>query len=221
MVYSSELGRGELYHFLASTMLRSPTSELIHAICTPEHLKELGAVLGEASVEMLRQFPLQDKTVEEIQQSYSDLFRIPMGAYVSPFESVYLDSYKNEEGRVRQRLMGPSAMHVSAFYEAAGCDFDPSECAQMPDYIGAELAFMGYLAEQEKTAYAQEDMEQASEFHILQQRFLNEHLIRWITPLADAVVHNDNVGFYKGIARLMHCFVVWDFSKYEKLEQVH
>lgn len=209
-------GRANVYQYLAGAYLRPPSQALLDSALDPGLWEGLDALLGEQAFVKLRAFRTDPRELEQVRQSYMDLFRVPAGSYVTPFESVYRDQYVRSDGKVRKRLMGPSASHAASFYEAAGCTMEhPEECGNMPDYIGAELDFMRYLCAQEEAGMTAGELDQVGELITLQRRFLDEHLIGWIGELELAVASSDAVGFYAGLTHLAHFFVRWDSARLE------
>lgn len=151
--HQNALLRANLYQFLAGVYLSSPSKEFVEQVLDVDLIGQTGLLLGEDTVA-----PLHDilgsfagnESLAELQQEYMDLFIVPTGRYVTPFEDVYrglrLDG-KQERGP----LLGDRAVSVKVFYRSTGADMDTG-CKELPTHIGIELSFMSYLCEQEQQA---------------------------------------------------------------------
>lgn len=200
--------RGQLYHFLASAYLRPLAPEALHHLTDPGVLRELASVFGEKATATLRSFlPNADaqRCRDDLQQEFMDLFAVPAGRYVTPFEDVY-------RGVSPERQLGPllgeHAVAVKRLYRAAGADADES-CKELPTHIGVELAFMSFLCSSEAAARSGETRAAAGDaaapctfYRTLQLRFLREHLNAWFPQLCSAIRQRAASDFYRGIAEL-------------------
>lgn len=198
--------RANLYRFFAAALLGPPTQALLDA--WSEQRAAVFAMLGQDAPDAAA-FELNELTAR-----FDELFRVPGGRYVTPFESVYADSYTDDRGRQRRRLMGPSAHHVLEFYQAAGAAIaDTQVFGNMPDHLAAELDFMRFIGEQELAAEANGDAEQRAELATLGRRFLEEHLCAWIRPVTAAIEENDAGGFYGQLAGCLWRIVFSDAAQ--------
>lgn len=124
---------------------------------------------------------------------YTRLFLGPMDILAKPYGSVWLDQEKT--------LMNDSTMAVLELYKEADFEMD-EEFRELPDHIAAELEFLYLLLFRENEALRAGDttkLEQASD---LKQRFLDQHLGRWIGPFAAAMRGNAQTDFYRQFADL-------------------
>lgn len=204
--------REQLYHFLAAAYLRPLTPEALRHVTDPGVLQELAALLGEEAIAALRGFSTNARGqpgAEDLQQEFMDLFAVPAGRYVTPFEDVY-------RGASAERQLGPllgaHAVAVKHLYQAAGGEVDEN-CKELPTHVGVELAFMSFLCAREAAALCAQADPSTGEggtsgaapsayFRALQLRFLREHLNTWFPRLSSAIQEKASSGFYHGLAAL-------------------
>jgi len=204
--------REQLYHFLAAAYLRPLTLEALRHLTDPGVLQELAALFGEEAIVALKEFSTRGhgETREEgLQQEFMDLFAVPAGRYVTPFEDVY-------RGASAERQLGPllgeHAVAVKRLYRAAGGEME-GNCKELPTHVGVELAFMSFLCAREAAAQSGEgdasagagdasDPEPCAFYRLLQLRFLREHLNVWFPQLNIAIREKASSGLYRGLAEL-------------------
>jgi TorA maturation chaperone TorD len=142
-----------------------------------------------------------DGDYDALDQQYQDLFVVPLGRYVTPYEAVYRDERIVGDEIVRGLLMGPSTLGVRALYRAAGLEIVP-ELRELPDHVGLELACMGALCGAEARAWEHGDREGIRRAREIEIRLLGEHLLEWVPPLCARVRQNAGGPFYRGVAAL-------------------
>jgi len=173
--------RAQMYHFLAAVYLAPPTPALV------EELRKLGLI--------------DTDDLENVKREFNDLFVVPLGRYTTPYEAVYRDEREIAGERVRGLLMGPSTVDVIGRYKAAGAEMDQM-VKELPDHVGVELAFMGFLCERESDALKNGDESLVRELRTRQAEFLNDHLQPWVPLLAQRIREKARIEFYKGLASL-------------------
>lgn len=151
------------------------------------------APFSAAMEESLRKFGDEDLLVE-----YSRLFVGPFGLKAPPYGSVYLDG--------ERRVMGDSTMAVIRMYEEEGLS-GHVEFADLPDHVSVELEFMSYLLFKEIEALRKSDIGSAFEAKRKQEKFLTEHLGRWIAPFCEKIKEETQNGFYSALADCASVFV--------------
>lgn len=189
--------KGKLYAFLSSLFLLGPSEDQV------ERLKEVLKVL---------KLPLTGSwSVDELKREYYDLFVVPNPRYVRPYESVYrdripLDFVGNPElgmpprrKHIKGLLMGESTRDVLRFYREAGVY--PS--AELPDHLGNELSFLGYLAGKESETSGEE----AASFRRLHDDFKKNHPLKWIRKLEKKVEKEDRTGYYRSALMITHALL--------------
>ena len=199
--------RGQLYRFLAVAFLTPPTAEMVAPMLDDDVLEELGKRFGGDAVADLGAFKQSfSGDTDALDREYQDLFVVPLGRYVTPYEAVYRDERVIDGQVVRGLLMGPSALAVKALYREAGLDI-AADLLELPDHVGLELAGMQTLCRAEARAWERDDVEAAARARGLQRRLLEEHLLRWVPALCARVRENAPGPFYRGIAALTEAFL--------------
>lgn len=121
---------------------------------------------------------------DELLLDYSRLFLGPFDILAKPYGSVWLEGDKV--------LMGDSTMAVKELYRAGGFEL-ADDFNEVPDHIAVELEFLYLLIYQD---------------HVdLRQRFLQDHLGRWIEPFTAAMEQGARTDFYRLLAELTRKFV--------------
>ncbi len=199
--------RGQVYRFLAVAFLRPPTAEFVAPFLSEEVLVELAERLGGDGVGELTEFRETFRgDYESLDQEFQDLFTVPLGRYVTPYEAVYLDERVVGDQVIRGLLMGPSTLAVRQLYREAGVEA-VEDLGELPDHVGLELACMESLCEAEASAWRREDPEAARRARGLEHRLLEEHLLQWVPALCARVRDNARGPFYRGIAALTEAFL--------------
>lgn len=204
--------RERLYHFLAAAFLRPLTPEALHQLTNPEVLNELAQAFGEEAIGALRDYAATspgEAAAQSLQQEFMDLFAVPGGRYVTPFEDVYRGASPE---RKLGPLLGEHAVAVRRLYRAAGGEVE-AHCKELPTHIGVELAFMSFLCAEEVAArmdiggpFPGDDGAGATargdRCRALQLRFLREHLNAWFPQLNRAIRERAASGMYRGLGEL-------------------
>lgn len=194
--------RANMYSFLSTAFLQPPNEAVVAALSDHIFLQEVESVFGVAAIEELRAFAADFKgDHESLDQEFQDLFVVPLGRYVTPYEAVYRDKRQVENAMVCGLLMGPSTLAIKQLYREAGVAISDA-AKELPDHIGLEFACMQLLCEEEARACEQNDAGQVERVRSLQQRLLNEHLLHWVPALCARIRENAAGAFYRGIASL-------------------
>jgi TorA maturation chaperone TorD len=189
--------KGNLYAFLSSLFLLEPSED------RAARLREVLKIL---------KLPLAGPwSVDELKREYYDLFSVPNPRYVRPYESVYrdrmpIDFVGNPElgmpprrKYIRGLLMGESTRDVLRYYRAAGVY--PS--AELPDHLGNELSFLGYLAGKESETSG----EKAADFKRLSADFKKNHPLKWIGKVKKRVEKEDRTGYFRSALAITHALL--------------
>ena len=139
--------------------------------------------------------------VEVLMLDYSRLFFGPFEILAKPYGSVYLDGEKI--------VMGDSTMQALELYREGGFDV-AEDFLEMPDHIAVELEFLYLLSF--RIGKASDDEEKAR-LIVLKQKFLEEHLGRWVGTLSEAIRKGAQTDFYKRLADLTEQFVREDLQE--------
>ncbi len=199
--------RGQLYRFLAAAFLRPPTAEFVAPFLDEEILTEFAARYGgDATKELVSFRESFDGDYAALDQQFQDLFLVPLGRYVTPYEAVYRDERVVDDQVVRGLLMGPSTLAVKALYRETGLDV-AEDVLELPDHVGLELGCMASLCQVEARAWERGDAETVQRARELQRRLLEEHLLQWVPSLCARIHGNAPGPFYRGIAMLTEAFL--------------
>ena len=139
--------------------------------------------------------------VDVLMLDYSRLFLGPFEILAKPYGSVYLDGEKI--------VMGDSTMQALALYREGGFDV-AEDFLEMPDHIAVELEFLYLLSFRIGKA---SDYEERARLIALKQKFLEEHLGRWVGTLSEAIRKGAQTDFYKRLATLTEQFVREDLKE--------
>ena len=213
--------RADMYGFLATVYLRPPTPDLVRYLLAEDLLWELYSLFGEESVVELKQFAASgylDNDFASIDLEYINLFAVPTGRYVTPFEDVYRGI---AVGGMLQRgpLFGEQVIATRREYREAGADMERA-CMELPTHIGVELSYMSFLCEREAAAIRdEEEQKQPTDvkrtaadpirYRELQLEFLNKHLNAWFPQLNRSIQANAKSHFYKCIAQITESFLAY------------
>jgi len=219
--YRDALARGNIYRFFSSVFLSPPKDNFLQIILDKNFLEELSVVFGDNAVADLKKFAVTTDLSQDsasLKQEYMDLFAIPAGSYVTPFEDVY--GGRMVDGRLeRGRLLGERAIAVIRMYREAGAEMKGS-CKELPTHIGVELSFMGLLCEREALAIRDDaDTTASRRYRELQLKFLQGHLNEWFPQLSEAIQANARSYFYRGLAQVIEVFLAEDTAGL--FEQLH
>lgn len=193
--------RQNLYGFLATIFREELTAELLGRIKSEAFRK----ALDEAGVELDAEFLERPEAelLEELAIEYTLLFLGP-GGHISPHESVHVAGGGG--------LWGEATVEVKKFIEYAGFAYD-EDYHGLPDHISVELDFMADVAGQEAAAWEEGDVEAAANCLEFEDRFMNDHIGKWVFAFCRKVTERAEHPFYRRMARLAA-----DFLEAEKQE---
>lgn len=228
--------RANMYTFLSAVFLHPPTGDLVRQIMDQTFLTDLSALFSREAVMELRRFAANasvDADLASLRQEYMDLFAVPTGRYVTPFEDVYQG--EGIDGALeRGPLLGERAIAVRRLYRQAGAEMT-RECRELPTHIGVELSFMAFLCEREREAISRDDAGIGSAetdgatgtpgcYRGLQLRFLQNHLNAWFPQLRKAIQAHAKSRLYPGLALITEEFLLRDagsFCCYPRQPEMH
>lgn len=118
-------------------------------------------------------------------------FQHLFGFNLFPYESLFV----GDEGL----LGGRGSEQVAAIYQQSGWTAPQTVPA---DHIGAELAFLAFLCQQETVAWRLDDPGRVNHWQQQQYHFLQTHLARWIGPLTIAITQQQTP-FFINLAHLI------------------
>ena len=182
----------DVYRFLATVFTTHPTQESVDAV---------RRIAGELGIACKKDFDLS-----QLDREYMALFVVPNPRYVAPYESVFRDRWllpvAPKAGvpdgatsvMIKGLVMGESTLAVQACYRQAGVA--PKE--ELPDHIGNELRFIGYLWERE----AESPPHEAAMIAGWRTTFHDEHVMKWIGQLRHRLAESDDMGYYRVVVQI-------------------
>lgn len=137
----------------------------------------------------------------ELMPEYQRLFVGPYRVEAPPYESCY-----RGPGRA---VMGEAAVEVLRSYAEAGVALHP-EVRDLPDHIALELEFLAHLAAAEVGHWRRRERSRLAACLEREERFLGEHLLRWIAPFAARVAAATRRPFYPALAAAAAAYATAD-----------
>lgn len=215
------LSRSAMYNYLSKVYLHPPTAEMLACLMDASFIAEIPDIFSPQAVAELTDCAtslVPDKELPLLKQEFMDLYVVPAGRYVTPFEDVYRGV--REDGQQEGGpLLGERAIAAKIMYRSAGALMD-HECKELPNHIGVELSFMSFLCEREATSLQEQDttaipgdidMTDTTEvYRLYQLLFLQQHLNDWFPQLNLSIQAKAKTPFYRGMAQLTEDFITWD-----------
>ncbi len=142
---------------------------------------------------------------ERLASEFTRLFRGINKSYspLPPYESVY------EEGL----CFGESTVEVSKDYRSFNLNLGDKFKGEPSDHISFELDFMRLLCEKEGKAWNNNDREEVSMLLKAEERFLNKHLLKWISKFCENIRKYDKLGFYQSWADVTEGWINFDHQE--------
>jgi TorA maturation chaperone TorD len=202
--------RSTIYGFLAAIYRQEVSSDLLQQIKDPQFL----GVLTQLGIELNNGFfkKPDNELLDALAVEYARLFLGP-GKHVSPYESVH----HKKEGTQSGQLWGESTAEVKKIIESSGLEYK-TEYTGLPDHISVELEFMQQVILREEQAWQDSDKETALLCQENEQKFVDEHLFRWIPDFCKKVVTEADLPFYREMARLTKAFIEFEKQELNKLK---
>ena len=179
--------RNRVYLLLSTLLTEEVTPELLAILKSEMMAEAFGELDSDIACYLNDQEP--QKLLKDLAEEYAALFIVPGG--ISPHESVRLHGMLNQK----------PAWEAEEFYRRCGLVMR-DECRLMPDHLGLELEFMGYLAGREAEAHAKQDEEEAAQLIGLQGNFFQNHIDNWAFSFLADLQRYAFHPFYKGLGSL-------------------
>ena len=158
--------------------------------------------------------------LDELRWEYNNLFLVPAGQYLTPYESVYRGRHRDAEGKSRLGgLNGPETLEVAAFYRAWEVEVDRNRHL-LPDFAGVELDFLRLLTDREAAAWEENDTTGARRLLEAERTFLLDHATRWLPELCDNMVELARQPLYAAVARFARGFLAMEEATFRALSSV-
>lgn len=195
--------RAQVYRFLADAFLHPTENWLEDLPLLDDVLRDLNAALqfevGSLKFEVgSLKFEVRGLELPALQAEHRRAFGLAGSL-----------CYETELGLPNEFRQSQELADIAGFYRAFGFAVGGA-VRERPDHVAAELEFMHVLALKE--AYAAENgvAEHVEICVDAQRKFLQDHLARWVGPLAEALERSAGTGPYVALARLAADFVQAD-----------
>ena len=209
-----------LYSYLSRSFKSPPSSDVLESLKKGELLDSIAEVFGEEFVtdlrETIRGATNVGELAREIDQEFLNLFKIPGGQYVTPYESVFRDTREIAGKQVKGLLQGQSALDVRQWYRLARLEI----CADyddLPDHIVLELRYMADICAKEQELEEAGDLKRLERAWEMQRDFLAGHLARWVPDLAGKMLEKTRHPYFRTLAHLTSELVQRDLLTLEEL----
>ncbi len=153
---------------------------------------------GDAVKEALTTISSQDFSLNTLHPEYRQIFGHTISRECPPYETEYGSAHLFQQA---QRLGD-----IAGFYRAFGLEVS-DRAKERVDHITVELEFMGFLSLKEAYALTHHGEEKASICREAQQKFLEEHLGRWVPLFSNLLRHKAPQGFYRHVVSLLEAFI--------------
>jgi TorA maturation chaperone TorD len=134
-------------------------------------------------------------------REFTNLFLVPGGQHIAPYESVFRDTREIEGREISGLLMGQSALDVQQWYRLAALEIS-ADFKELPDHIGLELHYLAYLCDREQAFGDAGDSAKQTRAREMQRDFLKVHVLSWLGDLAEKIRAKAALPLYPAIASL-------------------
>ena len=209
-----------VYSFLSGAFKAPPSLESLESFRSNEFLNLIERVFSADLFtdfrEALRDAPDIVELRKGLDQEFVNLFKVPGGQYVTPYESVFRDTREIAGKEVKGLLLGQSALDVRHWYRLARFEIS-TEYDDLPDHIVLELRYMADICAKEQELEEEGDLKRLERAWEMQRDFLAGHLARWIDDFADRVQNRTRHPYYLTVARRAAEFIDRDLATLEEL----
>lgn len=155
-----------------------------------------------------------ERHYEELHWDYTRMFVGPFELPTPPWESTYV--------RKDRLIFQGTTMNVRSFYDKYGIIVSDYNI-EADDHIGLELDFIYHLNELcVKIAESDEQQEIRNLKQLLrdQQKFINDHLLKFVPEFSQLVETNANTLFFVGLAKMLHHYLLIDSKVLQELMNI-
>lgn len=155
-----------------------------------------------------------ERHFEELHWDYTRMFVGPFELPTPPWESTYV--------RKDRLIFQGTTMNVRKYYDKYGIIVSDYNI-EADDHIGLELDFIYHLNELcVKIAESAEHQEISSLEQLLQdqQKFINDHLLKFVPEFSQLVETNANTLFFVGLAKILHHYLLIDSKVLQELMNI-
>ena len=152
-----------------------------------------GVQLIQDFIDATRNLP-EDQVEEQLAVDWTRLFRGVSPGYgpLPPYEGVYAKGGPGEIELLKR---------LSRIYAESGVEVG-DDIHNRQDYLGLELAFVGYLTEQEAAAWEAKNPDEANALSGKAGLFFQQHIGRWAESFFNAALEHARTDFFKGFILL-------------------
>jgi TorA maturation chaperone TorD len=208
-----------IYTHLSAAFREPPTDEMIEALTEASSLAETKQLFGESVAIALDQCASSlagDDAERTARSEFMNLFKVPGGQYVTPYESVFLGTRRVGGNEVSGLLAGQSSVDVQKWYRLAALDISP-EFKELPDHIAIEFGYLAHLCRKERGFAESDDEARLVRAWEMERDFVAAHIMPWIGPLRDKIRERSQHPYFAAIAELAVEFSRHDLVTLEDL----
>jgi len=196
--------RRDLYRFLSSAFLDTPSPELLAHLYDDSFQALLAEWFSPAVVEDFQRVA-EAMDAEGFSASarleFTNLFLVPGGQHIAPYESVFRDRREIDGREIAGLLMGQSAMDVQQWYRLAALEIN-EDFKELPDHIGLEFHYLACLCDREQAFGDAGEGAKQTRAREMERDFLKAHVLSWLGDLADQIRAKATLPLYPAIASL-------------------
>jgi TorA maturation chaperone TorD len=138
------------------------------------------------------------EALQDLLVDYGRLFLGPGEALARPYASSWLGGGNG--------VLGEPALEAQRLYAQGDFEVDAG-FADLPDHVAVELEFLYLMQFREAAARRDGELAEARQAAALRERFVHEHLGRWLGPFLAALQAGATTAFYKALAELTGRYV--------------
>lgn len=194
--------RGLIYQILVDFYGRKPTLSLVAQWRANRQMMSIAAELTEGGRELKRYLCVQDpsRLPEICEKEKAEYMRLLNDRTVSPFSAREAIQLGREQEFCNE---------LSELYASAGIVF--KKCSgEADDHISIELEFMAVM--HERMLFNSFSVRSAMELLDIQERFLEEHLLKWMPQFCTLLKEATNSPLYLSLSRMLEEFLPQDLQ---------
>ncbi len=212
--------REEAYGFLSDAFTQPPSVERLAALQSDSFLSSASELFSEDTLAPLRRWAHEGQQLDDLERSahqeFMNLFKVPGGQYVTPYESVFRDTREIAGKQAKGLLMGRSAIDVQKWYCLAAVEIS-DEYKDLPDHICLELNYLAHLCAKERAFASADDAAKITRAWEMQRDFLAAHVVTWIGALRDRIHEKSHHAYFRAVADMAVEFTQRDLATLEDL----
>jgi len=207
--------RSNMYRFFAAVYNRPLDRERVDVLCSTHFMELAEGFASAGSMAILNHAVRElDQDPDELRYEYNNLFVVPGGCYLTPYESVYRGTRIEQGKKVLGLLNGPETLEVLRSYRSMGYEMDKGKIGP-PDFVGTEIEFMYRIVSMEQSGYDGNNTERSRRLLAIQKRFFEDHLNQWVPELCRALIEKTGQPLYKSLAAITIDFLEIEAQTFE------